>query len=77
MPVRKSYRSGLSGKNAMACLACTGRVRMELPATMISPSVKSRTPATARSVVDLPAPLWPRNPQISPGATCSVRSCTA
>jgi hypothetical protein len=34
-------------------------------------------PAIMRMVVDLPAPLAPKKPSTSPGATVKVRSSTA
>ena len=34
-------------------------------------------PAIMRMVVDLPAPLAPKNPSTSPGATVKVKSSTA
>ena len=77
MPVKNSYRSGLSGKNAVTCFAATGSSFTECPSMTISPSVKSKMPATARSVVVLPAPLWPIKPMISPALTVSDKLSTA
>ena len=77
MPDMNSYRSGLSGRNAVTRLAATGSRRTSWPSMRIVPSVKSSTPAHARSVVDFPAPLWPMKPTISPGSTCRFRSSTA
>src|SRR5580698_11553461 len=58
-------------------LACTGAVSMSWPQTETCPAVGEMKPAIMRMVVDLPAPLAPRNPRTSPGATEKVRSFTA
>ena len=42
-----------------------------------APSYGEMKPAIMRMVVDLPAPLAPKNPSTSPGATEKVRSSTA
>ena len=60
-----------------ADLAATGSFLISWPSMRIRPSVKSITPATARRVVVLPAPLWPMKPYISPGSTWRDRSSTA
>ena len=62
MPVRYSYRSGLSGMYAVSDLHNTGFSFTELPSMKISPSSKPRMPVTARRVVVLPAPFCPMNP---------------
>jgi hypothetical protein len=62
MPFMNSYRSGLSGRNAVTRLAPTGSFFTSWPSMVMVPSVKSITPATARRVVVLPAPLWPMKP---------------
>ena len=41
------------------------------------PAVGRINPSSRRIVVDLPAPLGPRNPNTSPGATVMLRSSTA
>ena len=77
MPLMNSYKSGLSGRKAVTDLAPTGSFCTSRPAMVMVPSVKPITPATARRVVVLPAPLRPMKPQISPGETWRVRSSTA
>ena len=77
MPVRFSYRSGLSGMYAVTRLQAMGSALTEWPSIRISPSVKSSTPTTARIVVDLPAPLWPMKPNMSPLITLSDTPSTA
>ena len=67
----------MSGRKAVMDLAATGSRRMSWPPTVMLPSVKLITPATARRVVVLPAPLRPIKPQISPAGTWSDRSLTA
>ena len=62
MPVKNSYRSGLSGIYAVTALQATGCFLTDLPSMKISPSSNSRMPVTERSVVVLPAPFCPMNP---------------
>src|SRR5579884_80157 len=52
-------------------------VRTSRPPTRASPSVGASSPQRMRMVVDLPAPLGPRKPKISPRATSSVTWSTA
>src|SRR6516165_5283076 len=47
------------------------------PCTVARPDVGARSPQRMRIVVDLPAPLGPRNPKISPGATSRETRSTA
>src|SRR5215472_4482244 len=47
------------------------------PCTVARPEVGERRPQRMRIVVDLPAPLGPRKPKISPGATSRVTRSTA
>jgi hypothetical protein len=49
--------------------SCDGRRVMSSPRKWIEPARGRSAPATARSVVDLPAPLAPINVTISPCAT--------
>src|ERR1700744_6108964 len=61
----------------MQALASTGAFSMSWPQTETCPVVGEMKPAIMRMVVDLPAPLAPRKPSTSPGATVKVRSSTA
>ena len=61
----------------MTALAAMGSLRTSWPSMAMVPWVKLITPATARRVVVLPAPLWPMKPQISPAGTWRFRSWTA
>src|ERR1700693_4452219 len=61
----------------MQALAATGACSMSWPQTDTCPAEGDTNPAIMRMVVDLPAPLAPRNPSTSPGATENVRSSTA
>ena len=64
---RAARRRGASA----ACSAVNGcPSNVVLPAPLSSPSI-------SRIVVDLPAPLGPRNPVTLPGRTSNERSCTA
>src|SRR6185312_12120240 len=47
------------------------------PPTMARPEVGAISPHSTRMVVDLPAPLGPRKPKISPDWTSRFRSATA
>src|SRR5579863_1857620 len=47
------------------------------PPTTARPEVGAINPHSTRMVVDLPAPLGPRKPKISPGWTSRFRSATA
>src|ERR1700735_4778011 len=57
--------------------AATGAFSISCPQTETCPAVGEMKPAIMRMVVDLPAPLAPRKPSTSPGATENVRSSTA
>lgn len=48
-----------------------------LPLTVTLPAVGASRPRIIRIVVDLPAPLGPRNPVTMPGRTVKLRSATA
>src|ERR1700691_1597799 len=61
----------------MQDFASTGAFSMSCPQTETWPAVGEMKPAIMRMVVDLPAPLAPRKPSTSPGATENVRSSTA
>src|SRR5450759_3075338 len=50
---------------------------MSSPATVPEPAVGARIPQSMRMVVDLPAPLGPRNPKISPLLTSKDTRFTA
>src|SRR6476660_4348982 len=47
------------------------------PPTLADPDVGLSRPHSIRIVVDLPAPLLPRNPKISPRVTSKLMSSTA
>ena len=55
----------------------SGSFPTSCPATMAVPEVGSMSPQSMRMVVDLPAPLAPRNPKISPRATVKFTPSTA
>jgi hypothetical protein len=48
-----------------------------MPPTVADPDVGCSRPHSIRIVVDLPAPLLPRNPKISPARTSKDTSSTA
>ena len=50
---------------------------MSWPHTLTEPADGAMKPAIMRIVVDLPAPLAPRNPSTSPGFTENETSSTA
>src|SRR5579885_31898 len=55
----------------------SGCVATSKPLTEALPEVGRSSPQSIRIVVDLPAPLGPRKPKISPLATCSETWSTA
>src|ERR1700689_5169362 len=61
----------------MQDFAATGSFSISCPQTETCPAVGEMKPAIMRMVVDLPAPLAPKKPSTSPGATENVRSSTA
>jgi hypothetical protein len=61
----------------MQDLAATGAPSMSCPQTETWPAEGEMKPAIMRMVVDFPAPLAPKNPSTSPGATLNVKSSTA
>src|ERR1700732_1176261 len=61
----------------MQDLAATGASSMSCPQTETRPAEGEMKPAIMRMVVDFPAPLAPKKPSTSPGATENVRSSTA
>ena len=52
--------------------ACRVLAEIFIPATRPSPSFGLSRPQSMRNVVDLPAPLGPSNPKISPGGTSNA-----
>ena len=56
---------------------CSDSVAMLCSPTQASPRVGIRNPVMMRMVVDLPAPLGPRKPTISPCSTDKLMSSTA
>ena len=50
---------------------------MSQPLTVTSPEVAARVPAMMFMVVDFPAPLGPRNPQMTPSFTEKLTPRTA
>ncbi|SHS52481.1 Uncharacterised protein [Mycobacteroides abscessus subsp. abscessus] len=48
-----------------------------LPPIVAVPDVGRASPTIIRNVVDLPAPLGPRNPVTTPGSIVTERSSTA
>src|SRR5471030_96226 len=61
----------------MHALAATGSRSMSCPQTETWPADGAMKPAIIRMVVDFPAPLAPKKPSTSPGATENVKSSTA
>src|SRR5688572_16950848 len=61
----------------MSFLAGMGSSTMSWPPTVTLPAVGGMKPVIIRIVVDLPAPLGPRNPRISPRSTEKVTPATA
>src|SRR5581483_2563275 len=55
----------------------SGSLETSRPPTVARPAVGVRRPQRMRMVVDLPAPLGPRKPKISPRATCNETWSTA
>src|ERR1043165_9391986 len=55
----------------------SGSLVTSMPPTVAVPDVGFSSPHSMRIVVDLPAPLLPRNPKISPRATSNVTLSTA
>jgi len=54
-----------------------GEANTSNPAIFADPSEGGRKPVSIRMVVDLPAPLGPKNPRISPSFTAKERFSTA
>src|SRR5579863_6744873 len=61
----------------MLRLTSSGCVATSKPPTVARPEVGGSSPHKMRMVVDLPAPLGPRNPKISPRFTSSETRSTA
>src|SRR4030042_856768 len=61
----------------MTFLTFSGRRPTSMPPTIADPAVGSRRPQSIRMVVDLPAPLAPRNPKIAPRPTSKLTASTA
>src|SRR4029077_6629711 len=61
----------------MRRLASSGFSEISNPPIVTVPSLGGRYPVIIRILVDLPAPLGPRNPRTSPLATVNVMLSTA
>ncbi len=61
----------------MCCFTRSGSRATSNPATVADPEVGWRRPQSILMVVDLPAPLGPRNPKISPLDTWRSTASTA
>src|SRR5262249_3620335 len=68
---------GRSGMKPSAALAASGSAARSWPLMVTFPRVGLSSPAIMRMVVVLPAPLGPRKPWISPGATSRLTPSTA
>src|SRR3954465_1112180 len=77
-PIRTFSRTVMFGKIAFDCgtwampssrISDAGRPAIAFPSKSISPSRGARSPLTARSTVDLPAPFGPTMQAIEPSAT--------
>ena len=60
------YKGAFSGKYPMFCCALIGFSSTLIPLIQAEPLLGERKPVRIFSVVDLPAPLGPRNPTTSP-----------
>src|SRR5688572_7189794 len=69
--------NGRSGMKPREDLAFSGSRARSWPLMTTRPDVGFRRPAMMRMLVVLPAPLGPRNPWISPGATSRLTPSTA
>src|SRR5688572_15947741 len=63
--------------NPAIALACCGSCSTSCPPRITCPELALKIPIITRIVVVLPAPLGPRKPKISPGATSMFRLSTA
>src|SRR5262249_19172714 len=61
----------------MRLLTPSGSLVTSMPPTVAAPDVGTSSPQSMRIVVDLPAPLLPRKPKISPRCTSNVTPSTA
>src|SRR6266849_1229929 len=61
----------------MCCRTSSPSRSTSNPSTLACPSVGARRPHKIRMSVDLPEPLGPRRPKISPRGTCSVTASSA
>src|SRR6185295_1243231 len=61
----------------MRCFTPSGSLPTSMPPTIAVPLVGLSRPHSIRMVVDLPAPLLPRNPKISPAWTSKLTRSTA
>src|SRR5215813_1004214 len=75
-PVRPSCSAEASSKVPTA-RAGLGSSAKTLPATVARPASGRASPVIMRRVVDLPAPLGPRNPVMVPGSQLNVTPSTA
>ena len=71
------YKGTVSGKYPICFLALIDCSTMSYPAICIDPSDGGMKPVIIFIVVDFPAPLGPKNPNISPCSTLKERSVTA
>ena len=67
--VMSRYKENFWDMYPMACLISSAWVTISYPATWPLPALGEMMPQSMRMVVDLPAPLGPRNPKISPVRT--------
>src|SRR3972149_5415043 len=72
-----SYSEKRCDMYPMRCFTPSGSVVTSIPPTCAVPEVGASNPHSMRIVVDLPAPLLPRKPKISPRATSNDTSSTA
>src|SRR6516165_6694624 len=75
--VSSSYSENLWDMYPIRRLTPSGSLVTSMPPTRAVPDVGFRSPHSIRMVVDLPAPLLPRNPKISPRATSNDTWSTA
>ena len=75
--VISEYSGAPSGRYPIRRFAATGLAAMSSPPTAMVPESAERKPVRTFIVVDLPAPLGPRNPRTSPRATEKLTPSTA
>src|SRR6266581_4153539 len=76
-PVSRPNSAMPSGTTPICRFTSTGLFARSTPRISMRPAVGAKRPVSILIVVDLPAPLGPRNPKNCPGATRKLTSSTA